>query len=141
MLTFRGIPIFGTHDIITTGPPELQVVRSYFWGLKGESEIVGGPAGRSLSCYIWLHRQYRTRWDLERGIWEINTWVGEHGVLIEHDYQNNAILTFNDVTFEGFTREGLGGRDSAGPTFDYACTVDCGWFQPGRLLFRQLVSG
>jgi hypothetical protein len=141
MLTFNGMLIPGTHDNVSAPPPELQVVRSYFWGLRAESEIVGGQAGRPLSCFIWLHNQYTTRYILEAMIYQINTWVGSHGQLIERDLQNNAVLIFDNVTFEGFTRQGLGGRESDGPTFDYARTVDGGWFQPGRLQFRQLVSG
>jgi hypothetical protein len=139
MIKFRGIQINGTHDLILAHPPELQVVRTYFWGLRGESEIVGGKAGRALTCYIWLHNRYANRLDIENAITTINSWVGENGVLVEEDTHNNVTLTFNEVTFEGFTREVIQGRDSNGPLRDYAGTIDGGWFQPGTLAFRQLV--
>jgi hypothetical protein len=139
MLTFRGIPINGTHGIVLAQPPELRVVRTYFWGLRGEIEIVGGKAGRSLTCHIWLHAKYSTRQKVEEAITTINSWVGENGVLEEQDNYNNVKLTYNNTTFEGFTREALPGQDGPGPLYDYARTVDGGWFQPGTLTFRQLV--
>lgn len=138
MLTFRGIPINGTHDSVIAQPPELHVVRTYFWGIKEESEIVGGRGGRELSCYIWLHNKYATRQKVEEAITTINSWVGMHGVLVEEDNTNNVKLTYNNVTFAGFAREAMAGRDSRGPIRDFAGTVDGGWIQPGTLLFRQL---
>jgi hypothetical protein len=135
LITFDGKQIFGTHGVIEPAVNELQVHRTYYWGLLGETEVLGTPSGRELSCNIWLHNYYATRKRLEEAVDEINSWIGVHGELEETDVYGNRI-TYNEVTFHGCDRLPVGGH--MGPWRDVAGTVDGGWVQSARLRFYQL---
>ncbi|MHB8953343.1 MAG: hypothetical protein ACYC4U_10275 [Pirellulaceae bacterium] len=138
MLFFNGRLIPGTHDAILENPTELQVVRTYFWGLRGVGEVVGGHGGRELSVFMWLHNRYGSRQSLEQAVDELGKWIGENGVLVEQDYQTQYTKVYENVTFTAVEHMPVGGRESVGPIFDYARTVDGGWLEALTLRFYQL---
>lgn len=137
-LYFCGQPIFGTSQIVVADPPELHVSRTFYWGLKGMSEVIGGASGRKLRADMWLHNAYRSRATIENAIVIINSWVGRHGLLKELDRNNNTWLEYYNVTFHGLERQSIGGRGAPDPIYDYAGTVDGGWVQAVTLNFFQL---
>lgn len=140
MITFNGKQIKGTHDAVAYSSPELQVSRTYFWGLQGESEITGGKSGRNMTVYMWLHDKHSSRTAIEDRVKEIMTWVGEHGVLVETDARNSMTKTYENVTFTGVEPITFPNRESVGPIKDYAGTVDGGWIQAVNLKFYQLIT-
>ena len=122
-------------------PPELQVRRTVFWGLAGESEIVGKPSGRIVQCFIVLHQQFNTPKKLLDELNKLDDLVGEHGTLEE---TGEVPQKYKHCTFEGFERTFNGQqhpgplKNDAGTLFDESGDRDFGYFQTGVLRWRQL---
>ena len=141
-LKFKNQTIPGTHGLITEGPIELHLRRTYFYGLKGESEIVSGYGGRPLYADMWIHNSYSDFTDLNAYLATLDKKMGDHGTLeTTYSPSNGKEQTFEHCTFLGFERLPLPGRDQPGALEDVAGTVDGGWFINGRLHFHQLKIG
>jgi hypothetical protein len=152
---FKNYAFPGTHGAAIVLPPELHVVRSSFFGLDGTSEIVGGRGGREITVDMWFHNKFFRRDQLINGpITTSRLIIGHHGKLeLIHELapqrskQNGAITyqakarkeEYEDVTFHGFFPTSFGGQPGV-PLFDWAGTVDGGWFIAGQLRFYQLKS-
>jgi hypothetical protein len=135
-LGFNGQFIRGTHGKIQESPPAIQVVRSQFFGLRGESEIRGEQGGRDLECWIYLHNNYTTANLLSAELIRLAGLVGVNSSL---DVSGGPILdTYDDCTFEGFFPLPF---DESGNYMlpDVARTLDTngGWFARGTLRWRQ----
>lgn len=156
MIKFTGKEIKGTHGAAVAMPPALQTVRTYYWGLKGQTEIVGGTGGRELMIKMWIHgrvsqkgKAYAKRDEIEKAIKEIDKLVGKNGTL-EIDLGDQPQKTnkstqqynkekqkYNHCTFVSMSPDSVG-SGAACPYFDWAGTVDGGWFMAATLTFYQL---
>jgi len=132
-LQFAGTPIPGFHEQLALAKPVLQTKRTKFAGIAGESELVLGSGGRSITCKIWLNAPaFGSSQALANFLSQLDDLVGGHGDLVETGAVNQTI---SDVTFEGFVNDGpmlpaIGAGLSQGS-----------WFVPGTLHFYQLEIG
>lgn len=82
-LIFGGTSFVGTHGPVITAPSQLQVARTKFWGVNGESEIVGYRGGRSIVSELWLHNNYSTAEQVYNEMQAMDAAVGRNEDLIE----------------------------------------------------------
>jgi len=149
VIKFRSKEIPGTHGAAVFPPPELHVVRTYFWSMRGQTEIVGDTGGREVTVDLWLHDGFKKREDIAKKLKALDAMVGAHGVLeVDLGAQPKTASgssasasskekeTLRYCTFGGFDRSSIG--QGPVPVFDYAGTVDGGWFAAGMLRFYQL---
>lgn len=105
-IEFQGndIKCADTHTTLTAvrGPGMTQ--RTYFWGLKGVSEIRGTPNVDEITCKAWLHDEAFTgvgganaMYDYIRDLGRLRT---EHGTLKQKGVSNNE--DYKNCTFDGY---------------------------------------
>lgn len=141
MLSFRGTPIPGPHQAPEIGPPTHESVITKYFGLLGESEIVGATGGRMIMYPIWLiDTGFTTAKKVVQFLEKLDGMVSQNGTLIE---SGNIDRTHADCTFHGFTPQGPIIPDIAGTLVTAARngnhTVIPGlYFQFGILAWRQL---
>ena len=149
-ITFDKFIIKGTFSAIVPSAPDLHVRRSYFWGTKGETEIVGGRGGRELTCKVLIHEKKFATWKkLIDWLLTLDAKIGDHGTL-ESVAGHDATIKqkFENCTFHGFEWQPFGGQETAGPLPDVGGGLrespsDKGdiWFINGVLRWRQLSDG
>lgn len=129
-LSHDGFTFFSNPSgpIVTAGPHEPQIIVSRFFGLIGESHLLGETWGRDLFCE-YRFQGYNTTallmtdWDtLGQKIVKLT------GTLAQTISGNTA--NFPSCTFLGFV--------PSRPMFLDGSGVN-GWVQPGRLIWRQRV--
>ncbi len=103
---------------------ELQMKLSKFFGVIGESVILGGMGGRPIAARFWMYDSYETAQDLENTINQVNSYIGEYGTL---SINGTAARSWDKVLFLGFV-------PAQDPLFDSSL----GWIMIGDLFFRQL---
>lgn len=115
------------HDpILPASEHELPIVVGQFFGVNGESHIIGEPVGRELFCAITLDG-YNTNTLLQAAINTLSSKAGQlTGTLTETISSNSR--TFSQCTFLGFF--------PSGPPFVDGSGVN-GWVQSGFLRWRQ----
>ena len=114
-------------------PPEFEAVRTKFFNVRGESEIVGEIGGRTFEVPICLFGKYKDAADLTDFIEStLRELIGDNGTLELKD--DSGWGSFLDCTFEGFTPQ------PPGVLHDDAGTLDGGWWCNGLLRFRKLSS-
>lgn len=136
MINFGQISMPGTHGPILTTPPQVQVVRRKFFGVRGESEIYGENAGRYLSTHIWLHNRLRTKQAIVSLLETLDAAVGTHADLVITT--PGIPRTFKHCTFEGFEMGELGPLPDESGSLD---GVTQSWWCEGILRWYQLQVG
>ena len=126
----------GMHEPVMPGPYDLKTVRATFFGLPGESEIIGFRNGRNLECRHWLYGNYATPAALVADLQRMEGFVGSHGLLVMTAFDGATVEEFHNCTFLGFERELI--DDVNYLLKDMAGTLDGGWFARGVLRWRQL---
>lgn len=127
-LTFGDYQIPGINRAPAVGAPELEAIRTKFFGVAGESEILGAIGGRTLEYFYYFSKSDWEQEDLVTNLATLKTYVGTNATLTE---SGSVSETFADVTFDGFERVGPQLPDTAG-------TFLGGWWIPLVLRFRQL---
>lgn len=111
--------------IVESGFFEVPIVTGQFFGVVGESHIIGSPQGRLISCEFTFE-SYATTSALETARAALAAKVGTlTGTLTETIGGNGRV--FNAATFLGFQPDA--------PPFQEGATSN--WVQFGRLLWRQ----
>jgi hypothetical protein len=116
-LFFNGQEIPGMYSAPLFDRRDLQVQRTKFWGVKGESEIVGEWAGRQIEVNHWFYGGYGSQSEIFEALQALDKRTGENGRL---EFTEMGILLY-DCTFEGHDLR-------YGPLYDYAGTLDTGKF-------------
>jgi hypothetical protein len=120
--TFAGSTLHG--DVIPSIDWEPELVQEKFFGVQGESHLIGAPAGRDLSCEYWL-TGYVSAVALGADLVTIDSWIGRLlGAIV---MSGNITGQYNNCTFLGYPR-GARFFDGAG---------NLGWCVAGHLLWRQ----
>lgn len=136
----------GTHASPVFMAPELQTVRTKFFGVKGESEITGESGARAISIHIRVHGQFTQSQSLMAILDSFDKQVGRHGTLRILSGQGTIWAggvprEYPNTTFEGFTKDG---GDDSGPLPDNVGLLDGttpSWWVDGTLVFHQLLTG
>lgn len=143
MIEFRGTKIKcgDLHDHLVLTGGEVQVKRSYFWGLQGHSEIVATPGLWTATCRVWLNDiTFTTRRKLNDYRDTLRTMKGEHGELIEKMANGQVSESWKEATFEGFEETPFNGHTSAGPIQDPTGALNGSWLTQGVLRWTLLSS-
>jgi hypothetical protein len=120
--TFASSSLHG--DVIPSGDFEPELIQEKFFGVKGESHLIGAPGGRELSCEYWL-TGYASAILLGTDLQTIDTQIGLLlGAVV---MSGNITGQYNNCTFLGYPR-GARFFDGAG---------NLGWCVAGHLLWRQ----
>lgn len=136
-LVFDGTDIPGLHGPLVFGSPENVRRPVKFFQVRGEGEIAGEVAGRSIMVRVLLNDDYDTQAKLDAKIKELNELVGTNSTLEE---EGNLERDLDYCTFEGWEPIPLQGQEDPGPLPDIAGslgTANC-WFIQIVLRFRQL---
>jgi hypothetical protein len=130
-LTIDGNVINGTVLKFNLQPPETQVRRTHFWGVKGESEIRGDTGARTFIIPMWLH-PFATHRDISDYItFHLNeTLFMKHGTLVVNSGVD--IAPIENCTFEGAFL-----RSNPGIIPDHAGFLGGFWIANADLRFRQ----
>lgn len=123
-LTFRGSPVLGTCGQLQVGEWDPLLARTVFFGVIGESEIVGGVGGRDIECEVWIHNSWNNSAAVVNAITTLENATNSNGLLVE---SGPVYREFPNCTF-------LGCRVDRGPL--PSNTV--GWFAIATLRWRQL---
>lgn len=130
MLNFAGQNLLCLHDALQREAPKVHAQRTQFAGVTGESQILLGVGGRSLTVDCWLtDASFGTPQALDNYRASLDQSVGTVGQLVE---SGPVSAVYGDVCFEGFT--------PSGPVLPVAGVgMPQGTFwQPGTLHFYQL---
>lgn len=125
-LAHNGTSIPGSHESLQLAAAELPIVRSRYFGLAGETEIVGARGGRAISVRLVLHNGYSNAAACLTALDTLLGRQGEHGTLAE---TGNLTRDFANTTLKSVTLE-------QGP-LPPSGTIS-GWFALCTLQFRQL---
>lgn len=135
------------HSHLQLAGGEVQAVRTHFWGVRGNSEIVSNPGVWQLSCTCWMND---AAWPataagyaaLRAYLLSLRDRRGEHGEVTETFLQGSDTVTsamFTKATFEGFFEAPFAGQDfSASPVIDYPGMLGGGWIVQGTLQWTLL---
>lgn len=134
-LWFGSLLIPGTHGPVVCPSPELGRRSVYHWGTQGETEIIGGVSGRTLTVEMVLHNAFATTTQLTIALQSLDTYVGKHDRLRDI---GPSLRQWDYCTFMGYEPVPLAGQHTAGMLFDSAGCLDGGWWINIRLTFRQL---
>ena len=122
------------HTPVRVGPAEFALVRKQFFGLQGESHVLGRTYGRDLTCELTL-TDYGSDADLQFDIDTIQNQAGTlTGALI--CTINAVVTTYANATFLGckVVREKM--LDGLGlPVYG-----GHGWFAVVELEWRQIAA-
>jgi hypothetical protein len=135
VITIAGETISGIWEAPRVARPRIQVTRSKFFGVLGESEIHGRGGGREIEIPIYMFDHYASAQAVMDRIAQLEAQasLGLHGTLT----MSGAVpRTYQDVTFEGFEED-----PAIGILEDVAGTLDGGWFVKGTLYFYDLRTG
>lgn len=139
MISFAGTDIPGTHESPVRAVPNLQKLRSEFFGVIGESELTGGRKGRAITIRILIHNRYSQSGALMQFLFTLDQLVGTNGVLqIQNGPYGGVQATYPACTFEGFANDS---SPDAGPLPDMTGALDGSapsWWIQGTLNFYQL---
>lgn len=151
---FLNTIIPGTHGDILELPPEVPLVRSYFWGLNGVSELRPPHRGaRKLALNMWIHNRFWFQHQLDRLLNDLDSlWVGNtHGTIHmimegrpsqqptrrrDHTYAK----AYHFCTLDRVERIPQPGQKVAVPLYDYVGKIG-GWWIEVNLHFTQLRVG
>jgi len=128
MIQQDGFDFFGLPHgmVLPEGPFEVPLVVGRFFGVRGESHIVGQPWGRPLSCRLTL-TDYASLDNLSADLATLASLVGTlTGELVETI--GTSTRRFPHATFLGFAADGEEFYDGTGVL---------GWTQFGRLQWMQ----
>jgi hypothetical protein len=147
MITFNGnqIKCGNVHTYLDIQGGDLHVQRTYFWGLRGTSEIVADPGVWQVSSTCWLNdASFEGAAGLQAFRGYLKTLAdlrGEHGQLTETDANGNVMADYAAATFEGFNPASFDGHRAVGPIQDSVGMVSSGngWIMQGTLMFTILV--
>lgn len=121
--TFQGSTQHG--DIVVQGNDwDPEIVTEKFFGVTGESHLIGSPGGRDLAAEFWL-TGYSTPTLLGNDLFTISSKIGL--LLGSVTLSGNLAGTYNNCTFLGYQRS---------PRFYDGSGVNL-WCVQGRLLWRQ----
>ena len=115
------------------GRQRLQVARTKYFGVAGESEIHGLGGGREIAIPFYFFDNFPSAAALLSRIDQLD-YKAEEGLA--GDLQLSGPIynrTYHDVTFEGFEVD-----PEVGVLPDVAGTLDGGWFAKGTLHFYDL---
>lgn len=118
----------GTWENPVYGPPRLQTRRRKYWGLHGESEILGFPGGRAIAVPMFIHAAYASVNEIGTVLKALDNLVGANATLT---LNGTYTQVFNNCTFEGFERD-------ADILPDIAGTMNNSYWTHGILHFYQL---
>lgn len=123
-LAFRSVAIPGTHGELQVSPWGVQVARTQYFGVEGESEITGERTGRDIVVESWWHSSYQSAAALQTAIDNFNKDVPINGTLVE---SGTISRTFARCTLMGvFVKRGPIPSNSIG------------WFAIVEIRWRQL---
>jgi len=139
-LIFASKPFPGSNHAPQTVSPSLEVVRTKFFGVRGESEIRGVFGSRPIQYYHWIFdgNALRTYASIVAFLEALDKQVGTNDTLIEQARTGNSSLTtietFENVTFDGYQRVGPILQDAAG-------TLGGGFWVPLLTNWTQIEMG
>lgn len=101
-LTFGGTSFVGTHGAVIAAPSQLQLSRTKFWGVNGESEIVGYRGGRSIQAELWIHSSgYTTAEQVFNELQAMDAAIGTNADLVD----TGISRIWYSCTFMGFEQQ------------------------------------
>ena len=119
----------GQHGLITAiGAHQLPVAVGQWFGVEGESHIVGSRYGQDLVCDVTFS-SYATRQALQAALDTMSSYAGVLTGTVTQSISGD-VSTFADCTFLGF--------EAARPAFFDGSGVH-DWVMFGRLRWRQRV--
>lgn len=108
---------------------ELQQVTTKFWGIRGESRINGGTAGRFIEVPIVVYAtRFNTQQKLSAWFDDLNQYQGRTSTLQIFSEADRPAM--RDCTFDGALME-------TAPKMDIAGSLGGGAWMIARFLFRQ----
>lgn len=125
-ISLAGLNFYGTVGHIIEGAWEFDVKRTKFFGVIGESEILGGIGSRKITAPYWFYNSFSTGANLADALYDLDSYIGLNGTLTE---SGTISRSWEKVTFDGFTRD-----SSRGMIF----SAQLGWLIIGTLNFTQL---
>lgn len=143
----RTIKCGDLHSTLHVIPGDLQVQRTFYWGLLGVSEIVGGTAWDTVETTVWLtHADFDEDGsgvgvdNLTDYMRTLRSWRGDHGRVREIppiSAQASPAQVFKNCTFENFEPIALPGQDRPTPFLDSTQSTPT-WMQAGILRWTML---
>lgn len=117
----------GQHGLITAiGPHEVPIAIGRWFGVEGESHIIGSRYGRELVCDVTFSG-YASRAALQTALDLMSSYNGALTGTVTQSISGDS-TTFNECTFLGF--------EAARPAFYDGSGVN-DWVMFGRLRWRQ----
>lgn len=147
MITFDGTPIKcgHVHSYLDIQGGDLHVQRTYYWGLRGTSEIVADPGIWTVTSTCWLND---TSFEGNGGLAAFRAYlrtladaIGANGPLVETDTSGNIMAEWSAATFEGFDPTPFDGHRTVSPIQDSVGMVSSGhgWIMQGTLNWTVLL--
>lgn len=136
---FKDIGSDDVHGVPVEGSPELHVLRRYYWGLNGETEVRSPPGKRQLTFELMIGTDGQN-YDLPgvmARVLEIETYIGSHGEFAVFDPVDlGSVIIYPESTLDSVERVMQSPlQDIAGQ----ATGNQDSWYQLIRLMFTQLV--
>jgi len=121
------LAVNGQHGLITAiGPHDLPIAVGQFFGVEGESHIVGKRYGRHLVCEVTFS-SYASRQALQAALDVMSSYAGSLTGTVTQTIGGDTV-PFADCTFLGF--------EPSSPAFYEGSGVH-GWVMFGALRWRQ----
>jgi len=134
MIVIDGREVKGTHGLLVPQNGQLVTRRRHFIGVKGEAEVRSKPRGRQVSCDLLVHDNYAKLLDIETALEVLQVdLLGRHGNVVTIFTDEPQVL--QSCTYMGFELDPA----APWPLYDYAGTIDGGWWIRGTLMFYQLI--
>lgn len=141
-ITFKGnqIKCGDHHEYLAVQGGEVVTVRTHFFGIKGNSEIVSKPGFWGIESVCWLADSDWTANQagfnkLQTYLTELRDLRGENGTLKHTMADGTDAGTWLEATFEGFTPAPFEGFASPSPIKDVVGMANSanGWIMKGVL--------
>lgn len=133
-IKFRGKPIPGDHSSLVLETPRPEVRMTKYFGIPGESVIMGFTGGRLIHCEIWVGDNYVG----DKGLKKLLKKLDQIDLQVELFGTLEGAIGTAEVNYEhchmvAFDRLLLPGQTVPEPVI----TTDGDWVQYGRLIFYQ----
>jgi hypothetical protein len=152
-IQFDGVTIkcANAHSHLSVSGGEVQAVRTHFWGIKGNSEILSTSGIWRLQCTCWLNDGtfvatpggYAALRGYLKTLRELR---GTHGTVVEQfttpvegEAETVQGINYTKATFEGFQEMPFQGQEhTASPIVDSTGLMGGGWILQGTLSWTLL---
>tara|TARA_Y100000593_G_scaffold4213_1_gene8315 strand:- start:5962 stop:6399 length:438 start_codon:yes stop_codon:yes gene_type:complete len=136
---FRGIGGNDIHGAPVESSPEPHVLRRYYWGISGETEVRSPSGSKDITLHVMVGSVFQyDRQGIITRIHEYEEEIGNHGDLFITD--NNATITYETCTLDYVRRQDKTPMpDVAGSLHENPAFNPC-YFQNVILGFKQITQ-